>query len=478
MPRLANGHLSHVPGKGFRVSAGYYLKGGKRTPKVFWLGHDPVVAHYYADQARGNWTAITSTEGTVWTDEELAGLKEAVAFFTRTRAAVFAKHERSKRDVALEAAMVKQMFGVPAQQQQQQMVPASEVVEPPTVAKLYAALDAYKTAMQAKTFSPSYKRRVIECVDTLKRYRPDIDLLSVDRVWLETLTDEIKARPLSRKKDRRTKKREPIKPGTVKTLLQHWRQAFDWIDRASDSDRFGRWEAPKRMNELFACDLNALRTKVERDKAADGPEQLTVPEIKKLIHKGDDRQRMLMLMGLFAGMGQTELRWCRRDEFDLAAAKFTHRRNKTGQKGSWYLPPELVTLLREYFKDVKPLADGSAFSTREGHPLVTETSDSVRQWFEDVRKEAELKRPGVTFYALRRFFGDRAKRKGGVELRDAALAHAGHSVGDKHYSNFRDFEKVQELGRELYAELKKAGVFKWPEERDVENQNKKVAAAA
>ena len=475
MPRLANGQLSHVPGKGFRVSVGYYLKGGKPTPKVFWLGHDPVVAHYYADQARGNWFAITLTGGTVWTDDELTGLKDAVAFFTRTRAAVFAKHERRKRDLALEAEMVTQRFGVPAQRQQ--MPPASEVAEPPAAAKLYAALEAYKTAMQAKTFSPSYKRRIEECVDTLKRYRPDVDLSSVDRVWLETLTDEIKARPLSRTKDRRTKKRERIQPGTVKTLLQHWRQAFDWIDRASDSDRFGRWEAPKRMNDLFACDLNALRTKVERDKAADGPEQLTVPEIKKLIHKGNDRQRMLMLMGLFAGMGQTELRWCRRDEFDLAAATFTHRRNKTGQKGSWHLPPELVKLLREYFKDVKPLADGSAFSTREGQPLVTETSDSVRQWFEDVRKETGLERPGVTFYALRRFLGDRAKRKGGIELRDAALAHAGHSVGDKHYSNFRDFEKVQELGRELHAELTKAGVFKWPKESEGE-KNMQASAAA
>ena len=46
-----------------------------------------------------------------------------------------------------------------------------------------------------------------------------------------------------------------------------------------------------------------------------------------------------MLMGLFAGMGQTELRWCRRDEFDLNAAKFTHRRNKTGQEASIGLRP-------------------------------------------------------------------------------------------------------------------------------------------
>jgi hypothetical protein len=29
-----------------------------------------------------------------------------------------------------------------------------------------------------------------------------------------------------------------------------------------------------------------------------------------------------------------------------------------------------------------------------------------------------------------------------------ALAHAGHSVGDRHYSNFRDFAKVEEIGRE------------------------------
>src|SRR5205814_595340 len=40
MPRLANGELSHHPTKGYRVSVGTYLKDGKPTPKVFWLGHD------------------------------------------------------------------------------------------------------------------------------------------------------------------------------------------------------------------------------------------------------------------------------------------------------------------------------------------------------------------------------------------------------------------------------------------------------
>ena len=45
MPRLANGQLSHVPNKGFRASVSYYLKNGKRTPKVFWLGHDEPTRH-------------------------------------------------------------------------------------------------------------------------------------------------------------------------------------------------------------------------------------------------------------------------------------------------------------------------------------------------------------------------------------------------------------------------------------------------
>ena len=232
MPRLANGHLSHVPGKRFRVSVGYYLKDGKPTPKVFWLGHDPVTAHYHADQARGNWSAITLTGGTVWSEDELAGLKEAVAFFARTRAAIFAKYEQRKRAIDREGEMLQSMFGTPAIQQ---VPPPLQEAEPAAPAKLYAALDAYKIAMRGKALSPSYKRRLEECVETLKRYRPDVDLSSVDRVWLETLTDEMKARPRSRKKDPRTKTRQPLKPRTVKTLLQHWRQALDWIDRASDS---------------------------------------------------------------------------------------------------------------------------------------------------------------------------------------------------------------------------------------------------
>lgn len=341
--------------------------------------------------------------------------------------------------------------------------PAPPVVKPsdkaPAVVTLYAAIDAYDAAMQSKALSRDYRKRITETMGDLKHWRKDEPLAGIDRVWLEQLTDFIKARPKGRRKSKATGRYEPLKPFTVKTLLQHWRQFFDWLDRASDSDRFGGWEAPKRMNELFAVDLNKIRTKQERDQAADGPSHLTVDEIKKLVHAGNERQRMLMLLALFAGMGQSELSCTRREEFDLDAGTFCHRRGKTGQRGQWYLPPELVAMLREYFNKVKPIAGGLAFSTREGQPLVTAASDSVRQWFDDVRAAAGITRAGVSFYAFRRYLGDRAKRFGGTDLRDAALAHAPKSVGDRHYSNHRDFGKVEELGRQLSAELKAAEIF-------------------
>lgn len=281
-------------------------------------------------------------------------------------------------------------------------------------------------------------------------------LANVDRLWLETLTNYLKGRPLSRKFDRRTSKRERISPATVKTLLQHWRQAFDWLD--SNADRFG-WQAPRKVQRLFEVELNAIRTKGERDRAADGPDHLTLAEIKQLLHAANDRQRMFILLGLFTGQGQTELRWTRRDEFDLATQTFAHRRNKTGQPGRFWLPSELVALLKGYFAEVEPIEEGLAFSTREGRPLVTAKSDAVCQMFDDVRKAAGITRKGVTFYACRRFLGDRAKRAGGSDLQRAALAHAAIGMGEKHYSNFRDFDAVKRVAQTLHEDMKAAGCF-------------------
>ena len=92
-------------------------------------------------------------------------------------------------------------------------------------------------------------------------------------------------------------------------------------------------------------------------------------------------------------------------------------------------------------------------------PLVSDGSDSVHQAWTDWRKQSGVHRHGLGFYSLRRFFGDYATRVGGDSVGDAALAHTAKSVRQKHYSGYRDFEKVKEVGQRLHAELTAAGMF-------------------
>jgi|SRR5688500_16972865 hypothetical protein len=68
-------------------------------------------------------------------------------------------------------------------------------------------------------------------------------------------------------------------------------------------ERFGRWQWPRRGDELFLVNVNKIMTRPERDKAADGPDQLTVDEIRKLVHAATDRQRMLILSRTVRGDG-------------------------------------------------------------------------------------------------------------------------------------------------------------------------------
>ena len=60
----------------------------------------------------------------------------------------------------------------------------------------YAALDAFVETMKANPLSHSYRRRIAETVSDLKKFRPDVSLADIDRVWLENLTDSVKSRPL------------------------------------------------------------------------------------------------------------------------------------------------------------------------------------------------------------------------------------------------------------------------------------------
>ena len=283
-----------------------------------------------------------------------------------------------------------------------------------------------------------------------------MSIADIDRLWLETLSNEMKGRPLARKRKR------PLSPHTVRNLLQAWSQFFDWLDANGDSLRFGNWQAPRRWEELFAVRVTELMTKAERDANADGPARPHTRPGHSGLPGGppNDSHRIWILLGLFAGLGQREIASLRRDEFDLAGGLLTHRRNKTGQRGQAWLPPELVAMIRSYFKATPADSDNTASSTSTGSKLVTGKSDAVRQAWDDVVDRVEdLEKNKRGFYHLRKFAGDYAMRSGGADLRDAMLAHTPDSVGAKHYSNTRDFAAVIRCQQSLYAELAAKGMF-------------------
>ena len=468
MARQAPDGLSRHPTKGFRITSGKTLDG---RPRLFWLGHDRVKAEYHAHCIRGCMAHMRSGGRDVWTDADLADVKVHLDGFKKALSGLQNLHARDAADLqerykSLDAEREELQFrqvvfsatfgGGDAPQPTASLNPASDPEKDHRVTpNLHAAVDLFADAFDKRSVASNHKKRMRQLLGDLKHYRQDLALAEVDRVWLQSLTDEMKSRPKSRKR------KTPLAPYTVRNMLRAWSQFFDWLDANGDSPKFGGWQAPRRWQDLFEVKLTKLMTKAERDAHADGPKQLTLDQVVKLYQAiRNDRHRIWVSLGVFAALGQEEISSLRRDEFELSAGMLTHRRSKTGQLGRYWLSPEVVTLIKDYFASTPTDADGTAFFTADGSKLVSGTSDAVRQaWTDIVERVDGIDKDQQGFYHLRKFTADYAMRKGGQEVRDAVLAHTPTSVGGKHYSNARNYESVFQVQRDLYEDLKAGGYF-------------------
>lgn len=330
------------------------------------------------------------------------------------------------------------------------------------------ALDACVEVLKTRPIEASTRNRSIGAIAELKRYAakvfPSIDLeapmTSITYGDLERLTNFIKGRPNGAKGT-------PLAPLSVKTSLQKWRETFDWID--SRHEDFG-WVWPRRAKELFGVDLSSIMTKKERDDDANGDNKLipTYSELKALLSAATDHQRMIMLTAVFGAQGQKELAVTRRDEFNLDRNKFVHNRNKTGVRGAYYIPDELVKLIRTYWSEVPADEDDSAFLSEHGlKQLITDTGDSVRQWFTKLRdkvraRDSSLVRENFTFYAFRRVLCNYPDVIA-AGLTEIALSQTHKDVGRKKYNPNRDseFDRLWPISQKMAKEMRKAGVFDW-----------------
>ena len=452
MDRYRNPSMSYQKGKGYKKMIGYHVgEGGQERPKIWWLGHDEAFAKEMARRIMAfydQWQA-DGAMGNVWAPEAIEIMRGHLEVM---------KAER-EREIADARRLLAGAGAVPT------LPAARAAVEKPAGKTLYDAIAAYLESFRGKRRAVNHKQRAAQTLEAnLQRTKgsdgkplaPNVPMNEIDYVWLDRLCDKIKARPKSLKTGK------PISAQTVKTILQYVRQFFIWCDDTG----YGGWEGPRKLMKPFRVRLDELRTAMEKDAAEDGVEHLTMEEIKRLYHAGTDWQRTLLLLGIFTGQGQKELSVTRRAEFDLDSATFRHRRNKTGIGATYWLPPELVDLLRRQLRLTPKNERGLAFLNAEGKPLIVEdevqgrvVSDAVRQAFVAMKEAAGITRP-FGYYICRKFLAKWAKDNGGIELAQTALAQSSGTILEKHYDRQRrNFAPLHAIQRKLHEELTAAGVF-------------------
>src|SRR6266850_1860253 len=449
--------ITHQTGKGFKKCVGWYLHpDGRKLPKVHWLGHDPEHARFLAFTLQKAWPGVEAT-GRGWTSEDVTNVKAFVGEYARLFSdAAKDMNEQQKRLDERRTLLKTFAFIVPGESLSDPVVEKTDVSQLPPqgaavqVSTLYDAIDEYLKSLRGKPRSESHKERADRVLNVnLKAARKDCPLAEIDFIWLDRLCDYFKARPNSLKDGTR------ISATTVLVILRYLRAFFTWVDDTG----YGDWVGPRKLYKPFRVRVDDLMSPEEKREAS-VIKQFDIPALKKLYSVGSDFQRSVMLTALFCGLTQQELAVLKKTEFDLSHNTLHHFRNKTGVEGRFWLPDELVRLLRNQFKKAP---DELAFRGADGNPLVMykgnrQTSDTVRQLWDDLRHRAKTP-DALSFKFLRKYLADFCMRHGGEAMGMVAMAHAPQTVLSKNYTKARQFDSFNELQRRMYSELKAAGFF-------------------
>jgi integrase len=176
----------------------------------------------------------------------------------------------------------------------------------------------------------------------------------------------------------------------------------------------------------FAPPSNAEKRKARAKRKLDsGKRMFEAAEIKAMLAKALPQLKAMILLAINGGLGNTDCATLPKTAIDLKAGWIDFPRPKTGVDRRFPLWPETVKALREAMDsrpDAKDAAhDGLVFLTRLGQPWVRydlETStddkgrlqmngkaaDAVATATAKLLNELGIKRPGLSFYALRHTF--------------------------------------------------------------------------
>jgi integrase len=212
----------------------------------------------------------------------------------------------------------------------------------------------------------------------------------------------------------------------------------------------GLIDKPVRYGQSF----NKSSKKVLRKaRAANGPRMIEAPEIRKMLELARLDIKSMVLLGINAGLGNTDISDLRFSHGDLDAGWLDYPRPKTGVRRRCKLWGETVAALKESIvKRRKPhdsVNNDRVFITRKGNPWcrdadihvdddgkvgkIKRPADKLAPQFTRLRDEAGVDGNGRGFYALRHTF----ETVGGNSTDQVAVDHIMGHVDPSMAANYR-----------------------------------------
>lgn len=213
----------------------------------------------------------------------------------------------------------------------------------------------------------------------------------------------------------------------IQLVRSVYKYAVD-VDLLDKAPKFGTFKRPS---------VKVLR----RQRAERASRMIDPAELRKIIDEADEALRAMILLAANCGFGQTDVSELNASAIDLKGGFINFPRPKTGVMRRCPLWPETIAALKAAIK-ARPTpgdpADADAvFVTKYGRRWVRYQAstkkpsgiwiDSVNLEFRKLVERLELKRAGVSFYALRHVHRTIADRAGDTRAADIIMGHAKES---------------------------------------------------
>jgi integrase len=233
------------------------------------------------------------------------------------------------------------------------------------------------------------------------------------------------------------------------TMAQRWgpERLSSTITRVKTVFRYafdnGRIDRPPRYGGEFRKPGKAV---LRRHRAANGEKMLEAPDLHRLLAAASVPMRAMILLGLNAGLGNTDLATLPSSAVDLDAGWINFPRPKTGIARRCPLWPETVAALRAALAARPAPRDradaGLVFLMRTGRRWVRDTeqarNNGISTAFAVLLRRCGLYRAGLGFYALRHVFRTVADAARDPVAIDLIMGHSDSTMASHYRERVED----------------------------------------